>query len=188
MQGDKQATFAALTMRKRQLQGDLDTLDAKIAGDPAVAAEQGKIERDYQVMKDQYDQLLTQREQIALRGQAQTQTDAVKFSVIDPPTTPRTPTAPNRPLLLTGVLIAGLLGGLGGAFAMAQVQGTFPTQQRLEKVAGIPVIGSIGEMLTRAQSERRSQRLKWFAAGAAGLVGGYVLLLGVEMLQRGLAA
>ncbi len=188
MQADKQATVASLTMRKRQLQGDLDTLDAKIAGDPAVAAEQGKIDRDYQVLKDQYDQLLAQREQTSLRGQAATQTDAVKFSVIDPPTTPRKPTAPNRPLLLTAVLIAGLFVGIGGAFGMAQIQSTFPTQGRLEKAAGMPVIGSIGEMVTRAQSDARKRRMKWFAGAAAGLAGSYVLLLGVEMLQRGMAA
>lgn len=188
MQADKAATVASLRMRKAQLQGDLDTLSAKIAGDPEVAAEQGQIDRDYQVLKGQYDQLLTQREQVSIRGQAQTQTDAVRFSVIDPPTTPRTPSAPNRPLLLTGVLIAGLLGGIGGAFALAQVQSTFPTQQRLEKAAGMPVIGSIGEMLTRAQSEERARRLKWFAGGVGALAAGYVLLLGVEMLQRGMTA
>lgn len=188
MLADKQAAVASLKMRKQQLQGDLDALNAKIAGDPEVAAEQGQIDRDYQVLKDQYDQLLAQREQVSIRGQAQTQTDQVRFSVIDPPTTPRTPSAPNRPLLLTGVLLAGLLCGVGGAFALAQVQSTFPTQQRLEKAAGMPVIGSIGEMLTRVQAERRRQRLKWFAGGAAALGAGYVLLLGVEMLQRGMTA
>jgi polysaccharide chain length determinant protein (PEP-CTERM system associated) len=188
MQADKQAAVASLRMRKQQLQGDLDALNAKIAGDPTVAAEQGQIDRDYQVLKDQYDQLLAQREQVALRGQAQTQTDAVKFSVIDPPTTPRVPSAPNRPLLLTGVLIAGLLGGIGGAFGLAQVQGTFATQQRLERTAGIPVIGSIGEMLTRVEAEARARRFKWLLGGAAGLAAAYVALLGVEMLQRGMAA
>ena len=44
----------------------------------------------------------------------------------------RTPTAPNRPLLLTGVLIVGILGGIGSAFAMSKLQATFPTAQRLE--------------------------------------------------------
>jgi polysaccharide chain length determinant protein (PEP-CTERM system associated) len=188
MQADKQASVAALQMRKRQLQGDLDTLNAKLTDDPAVAAQQGEIERNYTVLKNQYDTLLAQREQASLRSQAQTQTDAVKFSVIDPPTRPRTPTAPNRPLLLTGVLIAGLLGGLGAAFGMAQVQATFPTAQRLEKASGMPVIGSVGEMLTRAQEDLRRKRLKWFVGGAGALAASYVALLGVEMLQRGLAA
>ncbi len=68
MQADKQAQVASLRIRKNQLQGDLDLLNSKLAGDPEVAAEQGQIERSYQVLKDQYDQLLANREQIALRG------------------------------------------------------------------------------------------------------------------------
>jgi len=188
MRADRQAAVTALVARKRQLQSDLDTLNAKLAQDPAVAAEQGGIDRSYNVLKNQYDQLLAQREQVALHSQAQSQTDAVKFSVIDPPTSPRTPTAPNRPLLLTGVLAAGLLGGLGAAFALGQIQATFPTARRLEKASGMPVIGSIGEMITRTQAEDRARKLKWLAGGAAALVASYVILLGVEMVQRGMAA
>ncbi len=188
MQAEKQAQVASLQMRRGQLQGDLDQLNAKLAGDPAVAAEQGQIERDYQVLKDQYDQLLANREQIALRGQAQTQTDAVRFSVIDPPTAPRTPAAPNRPMLLTGVLLAGLMAGVGAAFAMGQVNATFATAARLERASGMTVLGQVGEMLTRLQVEQRRRRLRLFAGGAGALAVAYVALLGVEMLQRGLAA
>jgi uncharacterized protein involved in exopolysaccharide biosynthesis len=188
MQADKQATVASLTMRKTQLQGDLDTLNAKLAGDPAVAAEQSQIENDYQVLKDQYSKLLADREAIKLRGQAQTQTDSVKFSVIDPPTAPRVPTAPNRPLLLTGVLLAGIIGGIGAAFAMGQLKTTFATASRLERATGMPVIGSIGEMVTRAQVASRRRKLAYFGGGAGALAIAYVALLGVEMLQRGLAA
>ncbi len=188
MQADKAAQAAALGMRKAQIQAGLDQLNAKLAGDPAVAAEQGQIDRDYQVTKDQYDQLLASRQQIALKGQAQTQTDAVKFSVIDPPTSSRTPIAPNRPLLLTGVLLAGLIGGVGAAFALAQVQTTFPTVQRLEKAAGMSVIGSIGEAVTQLQMIERRRKLRLFAGGAGALALAFLALLGVEMLQRGLAA
>ncbi|SEM43226.1 polysaccharide chain length determinant protein, PEP-CTERM locus subfamily [Sphingomonas gellani] len=188
MVADKQSQVAGLKIRKAQLQGDLDQLNAKLAGDPAVAAEQGQIERDYQVLKDQYDQLLTQREQIALRGQAQSQTDRVRFSVIDKPTLPRAPAAPNRFLLLTGVLIAGLGAGLGGAFAMGKLRTTFATKERLERASGLPVIGAIGEVLTRQQSEDRARRMKMFLGGTAALAAAYVLLLGVELLQRGVAA
>ena len=188
MKADKEAAVASLRIRKAQLTGDLDQLNSKLAIDPQVAAEQGKIERDYQVLKDQYDQLLTQREQIALRGQAQTQTDPVKFSVIDPPTTPRTPAAPNRLLLLTGVLLAGIAAGIGAAFALGQLRQTFATAPKLERAARMPVLGAIGEMVTRAQVERRQRKLKLFAGGVGGLVAAYVLLLGVEIMQRGMAA
>lgn len=188
MIADKQAAVASARIRKAQLQGDLDQLSARLATDPEAAAEQGRIERDYQVLKDQYDQLLTQREQVALRGQAQSATDQVKFSVIDPPTTPTTPAAPNRLLLLTGVLVAGLAAGIGAAFAMGKLRQTFATTARLERASGMPVLGQIGEMVTRAQAELRARRMKQFAGGLGALAGAWVLLLGVELLQRGLAA
>jgi polysaccharide chain length determinant protein (PEP-CTERM system associated) len=188
MQADKQAQVAALRMRKSQIEGDLDLLDDKLAGDPEVAAQQGQIDRDYAVLKTAYDQLLAQREQIAIRGQAQTQGDGNQFKVIDPPTIARAPVAPNRFLLLTAVLVAGIAAGIGAAFALGQLRATFATSQRLEKAAGMPVIGAIGEVVTRVQAEERARRLKLFAGGGAGLAAAYVLLLGVEMLQRGLAA
>jgi polysaccharide chain length determinant protein (PEP-CTERM system associated) len=188
MVADRTATVASLRMRRGQLQGDLDLLNSKLTGDPQVAAEQGSIDRDYQVLKDQYDALLKQREQTAIIGQAQSQSDHVKFSVIDPPTMPTTPSAPNRLLLLTGVLIAGLASGIGAAFATGKLRTTFATTARLDKTAGMPVIGSIGEVVTRVQSEQRRRKLKMFLGGSAALGAAYVLLLGVEILQRGLAA
>ncbi|QNA84088.1 chain-length determining protein [Sphingomonas sp. So64.6b] len=188
MQAEKQSQVAALTMRKTQLQGDLDTINGKLAGDPAVAAEQGQIERNYAVLKDQYDKMLADREDIKLRGQAQTQTDAIKFSVIDPPTSPRVPNAPNRPMLLTGALLAGIFGGIGAAFAMGQLQTTFATSGRLERATGMPVIGSIGEMVTKAQIAARRRKLAYFGGGSAALAVAYVALLGVEMVSRGMAA
>jgi polysaccharide chain length determinant protein (PEP-CTERM system associated) len=188
MQADRGAQVAALRMRKSQIQGDLDALAAKLAIDPEVAAQQGEVERRYQVLKDQYDQLFAQREQLRLRGQAQSEAAPVRFSVIDPPRAPSTPSAPNRLLLLTGVLFAGLAAGVGAAFALAQLRQTYPTTQRLERASGMTVIGSIGEVVTRLQEDERRRRLKLFAGGAGGLAVAYVLLLGVEMLQRGLAA
>ena len=188
MSAEKQSAVAALRMRRAQLQGDLDQLNEKLAADPEAAAEQGGIDRTYQVLKTQYDQLLTQRQQIALRGDAQTQGDDLRFKVIDPPTAPRAPSAPNRMLLLTSVLIVGLAAGVGAAFAMGQLRATFTTATKLERATGMPVIGSIGEVVTRAQADYRTRRLKHFAGGAGALLAAYVLLLAVEIVQRGMAA
>ena len=188
MQADKSAQVAALTNRKAQIEADMAAIDQKIAGDPAAAQEQAEIDRNYQVLKAAYDKLLADREQVKLRSQAAGQADAVKFNVIDPPTAPRSPTAPNRPLLLTGVLIVGLGAGIAVAFGLSQLAGTFPTTARLEKMSGMPVIGSIGEVVTGAQTALRRKRFQMFAAATAGLVVTWVALLGLEMLQRGMSA
>ena len=185
---ERQAAVRALQSKKDMIQGDLNRIQTLNEQNPEAAAEQDKIERDYKAMKDQYDKLLSTRQDVALRGDAQTQTSPVSFNVTDPPTFSAAPSKPNRPLLLTGVLIAGMLGGAGAAFGLAQLKTTYPTAARLESAAGLPVIGSIGEVVTQAQTALRAKRLKLFAGGAGALAVAYVALIGVEFLQRGLAA
>jgi len=188
MQAEKASQVAALANRKAQIESDINAFDQKIAGDPAAAQEQAEIDRNYQVLKTEYDKLLTDREQVKLRSQAASQADAVKFNVVDPPVTPTAPSAPNRMLLLTGVLIVGLGGGVAAAFGLSQLAGTFPTAKRLEKASGMPVIGSVAEVVTAAQTALRKKRLQMFAAATGGLVFAWVALLGLEMFQRGVAA
>lgn len=188
MQADKAATVAALTQRKSQIEDDLAQFEDKMAQSPGVAAEQGQIDREYQVLKDQYDKLLSDREQVRIRSQAQTETDAVKFDVVDPPTLARAPTKPNRPLLLAAVLIAGMGAGVAGAFGLDKLTTTFPTAARLEKVSGMPVIGSIGEVLSAGEIALRRRKLRLFMGATAGLTVAFVGLLGLEMVQRGMGA
>jgi len=188
MQAEKQATVAALTARKAQLQSDLNQFIAKQAQEPGIAAEQQQLDRNYDVLKAQYDKLLADREDVKLRSDVQNQTDAVKFRVIDPPSTPRLPVAPNRPLMLTGILVIGLGAGIVAAYAMAQLAVTYATAPRLERATGLPVIGSISEILTPMRREERRRKLMWFASGAGALVGVYALLMVVEFIQRSMVA
>lgn len=187
-QAERQARLAELSQRKAQIQGQLSGLDAKMADDPQAAAAQSQLDRDIASLRSQYDALFQDREQVRLRSSLQTETDAIKFSVIDPPTAPRTPTSPNRPLLLLGVLIVGLGAGVGVAFALSRLQTSFATSGRLEKASGMTVLGSIGEVVTAQVSAHRAKRLKLFAGGAGALGVAFLLLLGLEFAQRGLVA
>ncbi len=188
MQADRAAQVAALSQRKAQIENDLQTFQNRMAEDPGFAAEQASIDRDYQVLKTQYDKLRTDREQVSIQASAQSQGEAVKFRVIDPPTAPRSPTAPNRPLLLTGVLIVGLGAGVAVAFGLGRLQTTFSTSGRLERATGMPVIGSIGEVIDEATRALRRRKLQLFAGGTGMLVMAWLALIGVEMFQRGMVA
>jgi hypothetical protein len=171
MQADKASTVAALNQRKApDRRRSRRSSTPRWPMRPGVAAEQGQIEREYQVLKDQYDKLLSDREQVRINSQAQTETDAVKFSVIDPPTQPRAPTAPNRPLLLTGVLIARPGRRRRRCVRAGQAAHDLrPPRRGWKRRAGMPVIGSIGEVVTAAQIAMRRQRLTCSPAGSAGL-------------------
>lgn len=188
MRAEREASVSALSARKNALQSDMAQLAAKQTAEPGVAAEYQRINRDYEVLKEQYDKLLVNRDQISLRGQVETQTDAVQFRVVKEPSFSNVPAAPNRPLLLAGVLIAGIGAGVGAAFALGHVQTSFPTAAKLERASGLPVIGSISQMLTGEERAQRKQRMKLFYGASGGLVGVFALLLVAEFVQRGLTA
>jgi polysaccharide chain length determinant protein (PEP-CTERM system associated) len=188
MVAEKEGQAQAAAARRAQLQADLAQLNGKQASEPSVAAEQARLNRDYDVLKRQYDKLLEDREQVRLRTDVSAKTDAVKFRVIDPPSAPRVPVAPNRPLLLTLILLAAIGGGVAAAFVRGQVQATFPTQARLEAVTGLPVLGSIGEVLSPEAKAAARQRLIWLGGGAGALAASYALLMVVEFWQRSTVA
>jgi polysaccharide biosynthesis transport protein len=187
MRAEREASVSALTARKAALQSDMSQLAAKQSAEPGVQAEYERINRDYDVSKAQYDKLLTDREEIRLRGQVGAQTDAVQFQVIEQPMLSKTPASPNRPLFLALVLFAGLGAGAATAFALGHLQTAYPTAAKLERASGLPVIGSISQMLTSEQRVERKRKLKLFFGGTAALVGVFVLLIVVEFVQRGLA-
>ncbi len=188
MRAERQASVGALSSRRAQLQAEVSQITARRIEEPGIAAEYDRISGDYRVLKDQYDKLVAQREQVRLRGQVETETDAIRVDLIDPPTKPRTPVAPNRPLFLTMVLLAGIGAGLAAAFGLAQIHSSYPTAARLERASGLPVIGAVTEVVTVERHAERKQKLKWLAGGSAALVGLFLLLLVAEFVQRGMVA
>jgi len=188
IRAEKQANLQSLQARRAAAQADLARIDAQQTENPAVAAEAQRISRDYDVLKGQYDKLLQDREALRLRGQVETERSAVKFQVIDPPTTPRSPVAPNRPLLLVAVLLVGIGGGIAAAFGLGQLRATFQTSAKLEKSIGLPVLGAISLVKTDTARVLEAKRLKYFMAGSAALGAVFVLLLVSEFVQRQMVA
>ncbi|MDE8653539.1 XrtA system polysaccharide chain length determinant [Novosphingobium album (ex Liu et al. 2023)] len=188
IRADRQATVQSLTSRKASLQSDVANLTSMQLDNPEAAAQAQKINRDYDVLREQYDKLLQDREELRLRGEIKTEREAVKFEVVDPPTTPRSPVAPNRPVLLLGVLMVGLGGGAAFAFALSKLRSTFSTTASLERVTGLPVLGAISQTMTDAARELGRKRLKYFYGASAALGGLFVVLLAAEFIQRGMVA
>lgn len=188
IKAERQANVQSLMARRAAIQSDVSRITGVQISNPELAAEHQRINRDYDVLKQQYDKLLQDREELRLRGQVETEHNAVKFEVIDPPTTPRAPVAPNRPLLLIAVLVIGVGAGIAAAFAIGQLRSTFATTAKLERVTGLPVLGAISQTLTDSARVLRKRRLKQFYMASAALGGIFVLLLVAEMIQVGMVA
>jgi hypothetical protein len=185
MIAEREAQLAGAQSRKAQLQADMAQLGQRQASEPGAAAEQARLTRDFDVLRQQYDRLLADREQLRLRSDMQTKVSPMAMRVVEPPRVPGAPSSPNRPLFLSLVLAAAIGAGLAAAFLRGQLQTTFPTQSRLAAATGLPVLGSVGEVLARRERMRRQQRLAWLVGGTGALAASYAALMAIEFWQRG---
>lgn len=182
IRADRQASVESLQARRAALNADIASLMGSQAAEPEVAAEANRISRDYEVLQKNYEDLLRNREAIRTRGNVEDKSSQFKFQLIDPPVVPQGPAAPNRPLLLLGVLFVGLAAGAGVAYALSQLRSTFATPQKLERALDLPVVGSISLTVSDAAKSLRVKRMKQFAGATAGLIGVFIILLVIEFI------
>lgn len=119
-----------------------DRLNTIAHGAPNLEARYLNLNRDYDVLRKNYDGLLARREEMRIATAAQVRASNVKMVIIDPPQVPIRPVAPARILLSIGVLVAGLALGIGVIGAMLTVDQSFHNIVEL-RAMGRPVIGAI---------------------------------------------
>jgi polysaccharide chain length determinant protein (PEP-CTERM system associated) len=185
IKSERQAAVEALQARRAALQSNAAGLIASQASEPAAAAEANRISRDYDVLSKNYEDLLQKREELRTRGQVEDKASQFRFDIIQQPGVPQKPAAPNRPLLLLGVLIVGLGAGVAAAYAISQLKSSFATPQKLERTFDLPVIGSISLTMSDAVRKHDRQRLVQFAAASGGLAVMFVILLAIEIVSIG---
>jgi polysaccharide chain length determinant protein (PEP-CTERM system associated) len=184
MMAEREAQLSSAQMRRNQLQSDLSQLSARQSTEPSLAAQQSQLAGDYNTLKTQYDQLVAQREQIRLRRDINSRTSPISISVVEPPSVPGAPAAPNRPIFLTLVLIVALGAGMAAAFVAGQLQTTFPTANRLIQVTGLKVMGTVSEVVSAFERSRRRKKLVLLGGTLMALGGAWAVLMLVEFWQR----
>jgi polysaccharide chain length determinant protein (PEP-CTERM system associated) len=138
---------------------------------PGLIAEYQNMDRDYTVLRHNYEELLSRLQSANIAQAADTQADKVKLQVIDPPEIPRLPVAPNRMLLITGVLLGGLCTGAGLTVLFGQLDRSFSTVDGL-RALGLPVLGGIS-VLGLISFRQRLLTVVRFAAALGVLIGIY---------------
>ena len=138
---------------------------------PGLIAEYQNMDRDYSVLRKNYEELLGRLQSANIAQAADTQADKVKLQIIDPPEIPRLPVAPNRMLLVTGVLLGGLATGVGLTILFGQLDRSFSTVDELRNL-GLPVLGGIS-VLGLIPFRQRLMAVMRFGSAVAVLVGVY---------------
>jgi polysaccharide chain length determinant protein (PEP-CTERM system associated) len=139
---EKETKIASLRRRLVSAEEDRDKIEDEARRAPGVAAEFLNLDRDYEVVKKNYTELLARRESAQIAENAEKKGDKIDMRTIDAPEVPSLPSSPNRPLFLSMVLAAGFGAGIGVAFVLSQIDSSFSTTTALQSL-GLPILGSI---------------------------------------------
>lgn len=166
---DSDTQVASLTRQRDEAVRQQDRLEKISKEQPGLFAEYQNMDRDYNVLRKNYEELLGRLQSANIAQAADTQADKVKLQVIDPPEVPRIPAAPNRPLLVTGVLLGGLAVGLGMTILFGQLDRSFSSVDEL-RALGLPVLGGISVLGMAPFRQRLMTALRFGAAVAVLMV------------------
>jgi hypothetical protein len=139
---DADSNVSSLERHRADAVGLVERLEKVQREQPGLLAEYQNMDRDYGVLRKNYEELLGRLQSANIAQAADTQADKVKLQIVDPPEVPRLPAAPNRLLLVTGVLLAGLGAGFAVPILLGQLDRSFATVDDLRNL-GLPVLGGI---------------------------------------------
>ncbi len=137
---------------------------------PQLEAEAAQLNRDYGIIKKSYEDLVARRQSAVMSGELEVASGVADFRLIDPPRVSPRPVAPNRLLLIPGVLAAAFGAGLAAAFMLSQLRPTFDSPEDLRAKTGLPLLGVVSMVIDDQQRRRARAGMLRFASASGSLL------------------
>lgn len=179
---------ASLQARVSEFNSRLARARESLKTAPQIEAELTQLNRDYAIHKKNYDDLVARRESASLSGELESTAGIADFRLIDPPRTSPNPVAPNRMLLLPGVLVGAIAGGMALAFLLSQLRPVFFDARNLRAVVELPVLGVVTKLVGETEKRKQRRDTQRFALASSGLVGLFVFGVGLLFFLANRAA
>jgi polysaccharide chain length determinant protein (PEP-CTERM system associated) len=178
-----EANVAELQVRVAEYEQRVADLEGKVNNVPEIEAELKQLDRDYNVLLAQHQQLLQRRETARMSEDVEQNASDVTFRVIDPPFVPLKPSEPNKTLLNGGVLLLSLAAGVGVALLISLIHPVVLDARSLTGLTGLPLLGAVSMNLLPEQKRRERLNLVAFSALSSCL---FILYLGMSLVQGGI--
>lgn len=168
---DAEANVASLRSQLGTQQARLEEIRAQSNKVPQAEAELVQLNRDYEIMRRNYDQLVQRREAASLGVKIDQTSSMADFRLIEPPRVLPTPVFPSRIQLAIGVMLLAVASGIAAAYAQTLLNPVFSSERELREFTKRPVLGSLLKVEDpRDRDLERQDRLK-----LAGVMGLFVL-------------
>jgi len=179
---DAEATVASLRARLAAYETQFAHLKASARLMPEVEAEFAQLNRDYDVQKKTYGDLLARREAATMGVDVQ-DTGGTQFRVIDPPRVAPQPVAPTRITLLGIAFAMALAAGLLASFVASELLPTFHDSRALREITQRPVLGMVALLPSESMQKNRRRSVYMFAGGLSGLVAAFAAVVAFALLM-----
>ena len=180
---DAEAAVAAIQRRLTEAENDLSKVEKVAKSAPGILVQAQDLNRDYSILKKNYEELVARREATAIANAADTKTEKIQFRIVDPPQVPVVPAAPNRAFLVSVVLLFGIGAGLAVPVLVMQLDRSFATISQLRNL-GIPILGNVSRLSLGAAQRQAAFQLAGVTASALVLVAVYGTLLVLSIGPR----
>ena len=169
---EAESNITTVRARLGEYEARYNQLKASAESLPKIDMELTQLNRDYDMQKRQYENLVARRETASLSGKLE-DAGIAEFRIVDPPRVTPNPVAPNRPLLLGTVVAISLLAGLAMSWLVSQTRPTFHDGRSLREIAERPLLGMISMLPTKSLRGVRRRAALLFAGGVTGLFASY---------------
>ena len=181
---EAESNVTTVRARVAQLEARYQQLKASAESLPKIDTEWTQLNRDYEIQKRQYENLVSRRETAMMTGKLE-DAGIAEFRIIDPPRVTPVPVAPNRMGLLFGLIAGSLAAGFAASFALSQVRPTFHNGRTLREIAGRPLLGMVSMIAGPEIRKRRRRSALLFASGMGGLMASYAIAFAITLSVRG---
>ena len=137
------ARLALLASRRAELVAEMGATERRTALAPQASYELTVVEREYDNIRRQYEDLREKELEAQVSVNLQTEGKGEHFSVVDEPSMPQAPDGPHPALLLILGLIVGGGAGAGAIVAYELLGGTVHGEATLTRTLGVPPFGIV---------------------------------------------
>lgn len=165
------------TKIQAELEKQLQYHVGKLQQVPVFEQQISGLMRDYDSLRNHYNQLQAKRLDAVMAGELETQQAGERFEVLDAAIPPDAPFGPRRGFMIIGGLFFGLLCGIGVAFLVEVSDESVRHEREAAQIFGKPVLAGIPKIISDQERARSRWLMVSMTAGTAAAAVGFGMVI-----------
>ncbi len=142
-----------------ELEAEIKVRVSKLQSAPAYNQATESIKRDYDALQGRYKSLLDKKMSAETATALESREKSERFVLLDSAQVPDAPYSPNRPMLIVGGALLGILCGVGVALGREVLDDSIRNEREAERILGASVLTGIPEILNPQQLLQSTLRM-----------------------------